>query len=242
MAKKNKKNEAREFLTALILFLVIVAVIVSLIILLRTEDSSQPQRPVMSTEYMDEAPPIPFEIDGFEVLAGCPLGALNDRLSLTCLGRYTESQTLAVIVENIGTELVSHAEVKINTGYLDAFFEVEHLPAGGSILVLESSGMEYDELMDFRTPLALDVSTAGARTDYASDFLITVENGILTLENCSGRDFTEPVGVCCKTILPCGVYFDRTVLLGTEGTFANGETRYFNFSEDTEIVCMQYPG
>ena len=240
MKNRKQKKENRETLVAFGIFFAILAVIVTVIVVSRSGNSAKTDRKELSTEYMDEAPPSPFEIDGFEPVAGCPVGALNNNLSLTCVGSY--NGILAAIVENIGTEYVSFAEVKINIGYLDAFFEVTHLPVGSSVLLLETSDITYEEVIEFKTPLALSISTTDdyVKTDYASDFVIIVENGILTLENCSGRDFTEPVEVYCRKPLIDGLYFDKAIPLATEGVFANGDCRYFNFEDSMKVLCMKY--
>ena len=240
MAKKTKKNELRETWIAFSIFLLLAAAIVVIIVIGRTGDSQPVGRETMDMDYMEEAPESPFAVENFQTLAGCPLGKLNDNLSLSCVGLYGD--TLAVIVENIGDELVEFAEVKINYGGMDAFFPIEDLPAGSSMLCVESQDMLYGGDAEFKTPLVLGY-TAGdknIKTSYASDFELNVENGILTLENCSGRDFEEPVEILCKSVLTDGLYFGATTLLATEGLFANGESRYFNFDEGARVVCLRY--
>lgn len=240
MAKNRKKDEARETWIAFAIFLAITAAIVCAIVIGRSGSEPKTQRETMSTEYMDIAPPCPFEIENFETVAGCPLGKLNDNLSLTCVGRYGD--TLAVIVQNIGQELVQSAEVKINYGGMDAFFMIEDLPAGGSMLLLESQDLLYGGDEEFKMPLLMGYTPADetVKTSYSADFDIQVEGGILTIKNCSGRDFSEPVEIACKAVLQEGLYFGRTEPLATEGLFANGESRYFDFTDGMQIVCLRY--
>lgn len=240
MAKNNKKNEARETWIAFAIFLVIVAVIACVIVFGRSDDAPTNQREPMSTEFMEKAPPCPFEIENFETVAGCPLGKLNDDLSLTCAGRFGD--TLAVIVQNVGEQMVEFAEVKINYGGMDAFFEITDLPAGGSMLSVEREDLLYAENMEFKTPLLMGYTPAdeSIKTAYSADFDVSVDGGILTLENCSGRDFQESVEIRCKQILQDGLYFGTTEPLATEGLFSNGESRYFDFTPGMQIVCLRY--
>ncbi len=240
MAKTDKKNENREMWIAFAIFLAIVAAIVCVIVLGRSGDAPTTQRETMSTEFMEKAPPCPFEIENFQTVAGCPLGKLNDNLSLTCAGRYGD--TLAVIVENIGGQMVEAAEIKINYGGMDAFFEITDLPAGGSMLLPESQDLLYGGDVEFKTPLLMGITTAdeSIKTAYSADFDVSVEGEILTLKNCSGRDFSEPVEIRCKQVLQEGLYFGTTEPLATEGLFANGESRYFDFTAGMQIVCLKY--
>ncbi|MBE6985371.1 MAG: hypothetical protein E7434_07180 [Ruminococcaceae bacterium] len=243
--KKQTKKQNRETWIAFAIFMLIVAAIACVIIIGRSDSDSIPQRKVMSTEYMEQAPPCPYEIEGYETVSGSPLGALNDSLSLTCVGRYEATGVLAIVVENVGSGMVEHAEVKINCDGLDAFFEVTSLPAGSSAFVVESAELCYVDGMEFKTPIVLGFEEADAslRTDFAEAFEISGEQGVLTITNRTDRKIDAPIEIYYKTKLENDLYFGSTYRSTVETSLAAGESQSVaaeNFGAHAQIVCVRY--
>ncbi len=249
--KKQQKKANREMWIAFAIFAVIVIALVCVIVIGRS--TSVGSTVSASTEAQYEIPNCPFDIDGFETVESSIHGAINDSLTLTCIGKYsgsyvedgsdeTVSDVLAILVENTSDLLVEYAEIKINCGEEDAFFELNALPSGSSVLILESSRMQYMDYMDFRSKICFGFTEA-ACDDLAEDFRITSQAGEIEITNISDRDFTEPLTICYKTKLQDKLYLGgiayRVML---DDSLASGQTRnipaeHLTFSQ---IIYVSY--
>lgn len=248
MAKKKKQQEKenREMWIALAIFSLIVLALICVIVI---GLSSRSESTAETTEAEYETPICPFEIDGFETVESKIHGAINEKLSLTCIGKYSGgyfedssneavTDVLAILVENTSDIVVEFAEIKINCGEEDAFFEIHALPAGSSALILESRRMQYQDYMDFRSKICFGFTEAD--TSFAEDFQIRMEENEIEITNLSDRDLTSPITVYYKTQRQDGLFLGgiayRAVL---EGGLACGQAARLP-SEHLELAQVIY--
>lgn len=245
--KKQQKKENREMWVALAIFSGIVLALICVIIIgISTDD------PPATTEAQYEVPVSPFEIDGFETVESKIHGAINESLSLTCIGKYSGSyfedgsdepvtDVLAILVENTSECTVEYGQIKINCGEEDAFFELHALPSGSSALILESRRMQYMDYMDFRSRICFGFTEA-SYDNLIEAFRISAKEGEIELTNVSGRDYTEPLTICYKTKLQDGLFLGGIAYhTELEGGLASNQSKKLPaayFSELSELIYI----
>lgn len=148
---------------------------------------------------------------------------------------------LALIVQNIGTELVEYGEVTAQDGEKTCTFVFTALPSNAYVLVLEKDRRGYGEMSD---PQVTELAKAfDVIMDYASAFEIHLGDGVINIVNISGRDFASEIFVYYKTYQN-GVYMGGITYRARFSGLANeaiGQSIQSHASAaDTVVMYMAY--
>ena len=163
---------------------------------------------------------IPFEIPGFTLLQEAEVGALDgSELELLGVGRYTGDyfedgsdepveDVYAVVLRNNGQDWVDFAAITMSCGGRTLSFELSALPGTTSAIVLEAGRAVWTEGDVCGNPHAvITEDTATHRFDFQEDFALFPSDGVINLQNLSGKDFRNDVLVYYKN-------FDYGLFLG----------------------------
>lgn len=258
--EKQEKNRKRDsvllWLVAALIVLIIAAVVVLCVVQLSRDDSEPTQAGSAQTEPTLEMEPLRFDIPGFTRIDEAELMPLKGPLKVTAVGRYTGAyvedgsdeevtDVLALIVENTGDTWVEYAELTMDCGGQTARFVLSVLPAGSSVLLMETSRMTYAPGTACCVKAEAKVAELSDRVmDFSGEFVLYPDDGVINVENVSGEDHPEVVAVCYKNYR-YGLYIGGICYRARfENGIAAGEivqsiqSHYTN--EDSVILFMSY--
>lgn len=200
---KKKQSEKMKRDTWIVLGFALLAVIALLVLFFAASRDEPAEAEKKSAE-------MPFDVPGFTVLEEAPCGELNGKFSVACMGTYSGSyvedgsnepvtDVLAIVVKNISSDLVEYGLISVDYGGGTASFELSALPAGSYALVMEKNRSTYDEAMVFSELTCEQYAEPNNLVmDFGNDFQVYPSDGVLNIENISGRDIESDVSLFYK--------------------------------------------
>lgn len=258
MAYKTKRKNAKRDTWIVIGFAIVVILIIAGILLwFFLKKDPAPLSPTEITEEVEKAiPEMPFEVPGFTMLAEAPCGEMNDSLYVSCMGTYTGAfvedgtdeqveNVLALVVKNTGEELVEYGKITADYDGEPVTFNFSGLPASGYVLVMEENRTvceEPEELSDLAcAQMAMPVDII---LDFDTDFTLYPSDGVINLENISGRDFESDISVFYKNfeygLFIGGITYRARFSGGVkDGAYAQSMQEHYTL-EKSAILYMSY--
>lgn len=200
--KKNRSEKAKRD-TWIVLGFMLLVVIAVLVLLFTASKDELPEVEKAGAE-------IPFDVPGFTVLKEAPFGDLNEKFSVACMGTYSGTyvedgsneqvtDVLTIVVKNISSDLVEYGLITVDCGGETATFELSALPAGSYALVMEKNRLTYDNTMVLSKPICEQYAEPNNLiTDFGNDFNVYPSDGVINIENISGRDIESDVSLFYK--------------------------------------------
>ena len=200
--KKNRSEKAKRD-TWIVLGFMLLVVIAVLVLLFGASKDELPEVEKAGTE-------MPFDVPGFTVLKEAPFGDLNEKFSVACMGTYSGTyvedgsneqvtDVLTIVVKNISSDLVEYGLITVDCGGETATFELSALPAGSYALVMEKNRLTYDNTMVLSKPICEQYAEPNNLiTDFGNDFNVYPSDGVINIENISGRDIESDVSLFYK--------------------------------------------
>lgn len=256
----SKRDHSKRDTWIVLGFLLLTIIIITAIILFASSssDSSEAGDVTEITEATaaPEIAEMPFDVPGFTMLEDAPFGKLNDYLYVSCMGVYSGTfvedgsdeevtDVLALVVRNTGEELVEYAEITADCGGETATFELSGLPANAYALVMEKNRRMFDDSVTLSDLFCTHCAEQhNLIFDFDKDFQIYPSDGVINLENISGRDIQSDISIYYKT-------FEHGLFIGgityrariTGGIPANqfAQTIQQHYAVDTSaILYMSY--
>lgn len=198
---KKQNTDKRDTLIVIGLAVLVIAVVVGAVFFFTREER---------TKAVSAVPEMPFEVPGFTMLEKAPCGDVNDSLYAFCMGTYsgafvedgTDEQVqdvLAIVIKNVGNEPVEYGQLTAKYRGKPVEFDFSGLPATGSVLVMEKNRTVYSgsgKITDLSCEqMAMPVDLV---FDFENDFRLYPSDGVINIENISGRDFEDDVSVFYK--------------------------------------------
>lgn len=197
---------------------------------------------------VETQPRITYEIPGFTV-GDAPGLTLHPDLKLIAVGGFTGAypedgsdepvtDVLGIILENVGDRWIEYTRITLELGGKEAVFEVTALPDHSAVLALEKERTLWD---------GSSVTGAGctepayveANLDFGADFQIYSSEGVITVQNVSGRDVSGEITLCYKEYR-WGLFFGGlSCRVRLEGGLADGEMAQSvsdRFHADTSVI------
>lgn len=200
MKNKNpKKTASVKTIWVVIAAVAVLAAIVLLVVLTAGDGADDPTAPTGT------AATNPIKIDSAEKV-DINLGyGLYIRDVANYTGIYMEDGTdelvsgvLMIVVENTGDTDVQLADIEMPVGDQVAYFKLTTLPAGDSVVLLESNRMQYADV-EYTTAITKNVVLFDTPIDLCQDKIkIQGLNGVLNVTNISGEDITGDVVIYYK--------------------------------------------
>ena len=200
--KKNRSEKAKRD-TWIVLGFMLLVVIAVLVLLFTASKDELPEVEKAGAE-------MPFDVPGFTVLKEAPFGDLNEKFSVACMGTYSGTyvedgsneqvtDVLTIVVKNISSDLVEYGLITADCGGETATFELSALPAGSYALVMEKNRLTYDNTMVLSKPICEQYAEPNNLiTDFGNDFNVYPSDGVINIENISGRDIESDVSLFYK--------------------------------------------
>lgn len=200
--KKNRSEKAKRD-TWIVLGFMLLLVIAVLVLLFTASKDELPEVEKAGAE-------MPFDVPGFTVLKEAPFGDLNEKFSVACMGTYSGTyvedgsneqvtDVLTIVVKNISSDLVEYGLITVDCGGETATFELSALPAGSYALVMEKNRLTYDNTMVLSKPICEQYAEPNNLiTDFGNDFNVYPSDGVINIENISGRDIESDVSLFYK--------------------------------------------
>ncbi len=135
---------------------------------------------------------------------------LGNGLYITDIGGYTGmymedgsdeivSGVLMIIVTNTGDQTLQYAKISLEAGETDGSFEVSTLPAGKSVVLLETSRMAYDKNTFYTTAVAENVAFFPQEPSLMEDTVkLHILDGVINVTNISDTDIDGEIVVYYK--------------------------------------------
>ena len=109
------------------------------------------------------------------------------------------TDVLTIVVKNISSDLVEYGLITVDCGGETATFELSALPAGSYALVMEKNRLTYDNTMVLSKPICEQYAEPNNLiTDFGNDFNVYPSDGVINIENISGRDIESDVSLFYK--------------------------------------------
>lgn len=200
--KKNRSEKAKRD-TWIVLGFMLLVVIAVLVLLFTASKDELPEVEKAGAE-------MPFDVPGFTVLKEAPFGDLNEKFSVACMGTYSGTyvedgsneqvtDVLTIVVKNISSDLVEYGLITVDCGGETATFELSALPAGSYALVMEKNRLTYDNTMVLSKPICEQYAEPNNLImDFGNDFNVYPSDGVINIENISGRDIESDVSLFYK--------------------------------------------
>ena len=222
---KNKKNRSQA--GALWVFLAVVGVLAALILIISlTAGYNDPE----STTPSNSTNPVKIEAQENVNIN------LGYGLYITNVAKYTGifmedgtdeivSGVLMIVVENTDDTDIRLAEIEMSVGKQTASFKLTTLPAGESMVLLETSRMQYTD-MDFTTAIAKNVVLFQEPLSCCEDKIkIQILGSALNITNISGSDITGDVVIYYKNASSDMLYGGITYRVTVTGGLKAGEIK-----------------
>lgn len=200
---KKKQSEKMKRDTWIVLGFVLLVVIALLVLFFVASKEEL-------TEVEKTGAEMPFDVPGFTILEEAPYGDLNEKFSVACMGTYSGiyvedgsneqvTDVLTIVVKNISSDLVEYGLITVDCGGETAAFELSALPAGSCALVMERNRLAYDDAMVFsKLTCEQYAEPTNLVMDFGNDFQVYPSDGIINIENVSGRDIESDVSLFYK--------------------------------------------
>ena len=200
---KKKQSEKMKRDTWIVLGFVLLVVIALLVLFFVASKEEL-------TEVKKAGAEMPFDVPGFTILEEAPYGDLNEKFSVACMGTYSGiyvedgsneqvTDVLTIVVKNISSDLVEYGLITVDCGGETAAFELSALPAGSCALVMERNRLAYDDAMVFsKLTCEQYAEPANLVMDFGNDFQVYPSDGIINIENVSGRDIESDISLFYK--------------------------------------------
>lgn len=217
---KGEKKERKRKRDAIILWSAValtVAIIAAAIVLCIVQPNRDSDAPVQTVPTQTPAP-LSFEIPGFTPIEEVELPPSEGQLKVVAVGRFTGAyvedgsdeevtDVLALIVENAGQSWVGYAELMMDCGGETARFTLSSLPGGASAFLMEKNRMTYVPGTACRLSEKVKLAEQTSNVmDFSDDFALYPDDGVINVQNISGRDHAEDVAVYYKNYR-YGLYF-----------------------------------
>lgn len=203
--KRNTKPDKSKRDTWIVIgFLLFVVAVIAAIVLFSVSSSDK------TPETEEPVAEMPFDVPGFTMLEDAPHGDLNDKLSVSCMGTYSGcfledgsdeqvTDVLAVVVKNISSNLIEYGLITLDCGGETASFELSGLPANSYVLVMEKDRRAYDASAELSNLTCVQYAEPNNLImDFGNDFNVYPSDGVINIENISGRDIQNDVSVFYK--------------------------------------------
>ena len=225
MSKHRKKKPAQvSSLWVILAAVAVLAAIVLIVALAAGYKKPEPTRPTPTTNPVRIETPEEVNINlGYGLY-------IKDVAKYT--GIYMEdgsdevvSGVMMIVVENTGTTDVQLAEIEMPVGKKIACFKLTTLPAGESVVLLETNRMPYENA-NITTAIANNVVLFEKPLDLCKDQLkIQVLNGAINVTNISGQDITGDVVIYYKNSSTDMLYGGITYRVTVTGGIKAGEIK-----------------
>lgn len=144
------------------------------------------------------------------------------------------SGVLAIVVENTGNTDVRLAEIELSSGEQTASFKLTTLPAGESMVLLETGRMPYTDV-DFTTSVVKNVVLFQEPLSCCEDKIkIQILGGALNITNISGSDIIGDVVIYYKNASSDMLYGGITYRVTLTGGLKAGEIKQLTGSHFSE--------
>lgn len=199
---KSRKSK-RDTWIVLGFMLAVILVIGALVVYFISSNNELPEVESVGEE-------MPFDIPGFTMLDDAPCGDLNEKFSVLCVGKYSGTyvedgldeqvtDVLAIVVTNISDDLVEYGLITLDCGDTTAAFELTGLPATSSVLVMEKERKTYNQSMKLSNLTCVQYAEPNALImDYGNEFKVYPSDGVINIENISGKDIQGDVSLFYK--------------------------------------------
>lgn len=135
------------------------------------------------------------------------------------------SGVLMIVVENTGDTDVQLAEIEMPVGKQTACFKLTTLPAGESVVLLETNRMEYANV-SYTTAISKNVVLFQAPLSLCEDKIkLQILDGALNITNISGSDITGDVVIYYKNSSSDMLYGGITYRVTVTGGMAKDEIK-----------------
>ena len=253
--KKKKKSRWRGWA---VILLVLAAACALIVWALADNAAGQPTDPVAQDEPTQaqsdteeptgESATKPVQIDELKEISI----NLGSGMRITDVGRYTGvymedgsddivSGVMMIAVTNEGEQAVQYAEISLPVGEEMACFTLSTLPAGGTVILLEQSRMEYVP-GEYVTAVAENVALFQEPPDMREDQL-KIQNlqGALNISNISDVDIEDDICIYYKNSAADVYYGGITYRVRLEGGLKAGEIKQIvasHFSQSGTAVMF----
>ncbi len=202
--KKNRSGKTKRDTWIVLGFMLLVLIVIAVLILFFT--ASKNELPEVETAGNE----ISFDVPGFTILQEAPTGDLNEKFSLACVGTYSGTfvedgldeqvtDVLTIVVQNISSDLIEYGLITLDCGGETASFELSALPAGSYVLVMEKNRLTYNDTMELSKPTCEQYAEPNNLVmDFGNDFKVYPSDGVINIENISGRDIESDVSLFYK--------------------------------------------
>lgn len=162
---------------------------------------------------------------------------LGNGLFITDIGGYTGvymedgsdeivSGVLMMVVTNTGDQTLQYAKISLESGEIDGNFEVSTLPAGESVVLLETSRMAYDKNTSYTTAVAENVAFFPQEPSLMEDIVkLQILDGVINVTNISDTDIDGEIVVYYKNSASDLYYGGITYRSRVTGGLKAGEVR-----------------
>lgn len=252
--KKRKERQTSAIMTAVAIivavsFLLLLALIIYRVVVPTLK--ADPSEPSAETEIE----PMPYEIDGFTRLTDVPATTINSSLRLLYAGSYTGAyvedgtdetaeNVMALIVENIGSDIIEYARVELQCGEDTLCFDISGLPATGKCFVLAKERAAYSADMTVSEVTCSQLALLGDRAvlDFSGEFALYPSDGVLNLQNISGKEMNSEVYLCYKNYRD-GLFWGGITYRAAFGSFAVDEIVQSiqpHYTEDASVILYMF--
>ena len=162
---------------------------------------------------------------------------LGNGLYITDIGGYTGmymedgtdeivSGVLMMVITNTGDTTLQYAKISLEAGETDASFELTTLPAGKSVVLLETSRMAYDKTFAYTTAVAENVAFFPQEPSLMEDTVkLQILDGVINVTNISDTDIDGEIVVYYKNSATDLYYGGITYRSRVTGGLKAGEIR-----------------
>lgn len=195
-------------------------------------------------------------ISGFQDVGYAEPADLGNGLQIVRVGTYTGAfvedgsnravtDVMALLVTNTSEHFVEYAEIALAGDTRSALFKLTALPAGQSVLVMESTALAYDGSAKFdKTVLQAFSAPDKDFSLYPEIFSIKAADGVVNLINNSSEDITGNLAIFYKNVQDGiylgGITYSRTLSNGVSaGAVAQFMTDSYTVAS-SELVFIRY--
>ncbi len=143
------------------------------------------------------------------------------------------SGVLMIVVENTGETDIQYAEIELPVGEKTGHFVLSTLPAGKSMVLLETSRMQYEQ-QGYHTAVCQNVVLFQEALNLHQDKIkIQARDGILNITNISNQNIEGRIVIYYKNASSDMLYGGITYRATIEGGLKSGEVRQLAVSHFT---------
>lgn len=262
MSKKNsggkfasKKKKSRKGLVIVLVLAALLLVLMAVMLLCRPTDETVPE----ATEADVATATMPLSVPEVEQTQGTVPVVENSvnlgyGLYVTDIGSYTGmymedgtdeivSGVLMLVVKNTGDQDIQYTQITMPVGEETAVFTLTTLPVGESVVLLETSRMQWQQDVDYSAilPKIENIAYFQEPVSIQEDKLkIGIVDGAMNVTNISGEDISGNIVVYYKNAAKDLYYGGITYRITIEGGLKADEIRQVmtNHASDTGSKIM----